>query len=53
MGITFLILVIILMIAFMGTSFIIATLQKNHNDSQGDLQTHILEKFHKTGKPPK
>lgn len=52
MGIALLILVIVLMIAFVGTSFIIANLQKNKTDSPGELQTHILQEFHKTGKPP-
>ena len=52
-GITLLILVIVLMIAFVGTSFIIANLQKNKTDSPGELQSHILQEFKKTEKPPK
>ncbi|MEK3978360.1 hypothetical protein MKY37_04615 [Psychrobacillus sp. FSL K6-2836] len=53
MGISLLILVIVLMIAFVATSFIIANLQKNNTDSPGELQSHILQEFHKTEKPPK
>lgn len=53
MGLTLLILVIVLMIAFIATSLIIANLQKNNTDSPGELQSHILQEFHKTQKPPK
>ncbi|WP_419961383.1 hypothetical protein [Psychrobacillus sp. BM2] len=52
MGITMLILVIVLMIAFVGTSFVIASLQKNNTDSLGEHQSQILQEFLKTGKPP-
>jgi len=52
-GIALLILVIVLMIVFVGVSYFIAKLQKNHTDSSGDLQSHILREFHKTQKPPK
>jgi len=52
MGITLLILVIVLMIAFVVASFVIAKLQKNKPDSPGELQSHILQQFHKTQKPP-
>ncbi|MCK1996432.1 hypothetical protein MPH47_04125 [Psychrobacillus psychrodurans] len=53
MGITLLILLIVLMIAFVGASFVIGNLQKNKPDSQIELQSHILQEFHKTQKPPK
>lgn len=53
MGITLLILLIVLMIAFVGASFVIVNLQKNKSDSQVELQSHILQEFHKTQKPPK
>ena len=52
MGITLLILVFVLMLAFIGTSFIIANLQKNNDDSPGELQSQILQELHKNQKPP-
>ena len=51
MGITLLILVIVLMLVFVGASVVIANLQKNNTDSPGELQSHILQEFHKIEKP--
>ena len=52
MGLTLLILIFILMIAFLATAMVIYKLQKNNTDLQDNLQSHILQEFNKTGKPP-
>ncbi|WP_175453937.1 hypothetical protein [Psychrobacillus sp. OK028] len=53
MGITLLLLVFVLMIAFLATAMVIYNLQKNNKDSADEFQSHILQEFHKTQKPPK
>ncbi|MFJ7825215.1 hypothetical protein [Psychrobacillus sp. NPDC096623] len=53
MGITLLLLVFVLMIAFLATALVIYNLQKNNTNSPGELQSHILQEFQKTQKPPK
>lgn len=40
------------MLVFVGASVVIANIHKNNTDSPGELQSHILQEFHKIEKPP-